>query len=54
MLLQVPRHRFLVEGVDADREVVYQGGRTFVVERHARFGQPKPYDFVRLILTHDR
>ena len=55
MLLQVPRHGFLVERFNPDRVVIHQAGWTLMVERDAySWRSPEPHDLVGLVFIHHR
>ena len=52
VLFQNSRYRFPVEPLDANRIVIDQSRRAFVVERDDGSYHPKPHDLVRFVLTH--
>jgi len=53
-LLQLPGHRFAIELLDADREMVHQAGRALVVKRNQGLRHAEAHDFVGFILADYR
>ena len=54
MLFQNSRDRIPVEPLDANRKVIDQSRRAFVVERDDGSSHPKPHDLVRFVFTYHR
>src|SRR5712691_7171231 len=51
---EFPRHSFLVELLDADREVIHYTSGTLVVERNQSLPYSEAHDLVGLVFTHHR